>query len=244
MAWWIHLYFNFIHSIRLHKSFLIPLDGASFSSSGISSGRSGFVRLMSWYVRPGNFLMIPDRGRLVSSVIRRATQSWKIRWREGQEQVPHEQVPHVLHIFFSNLTLNHPQDNFLQYYRDLLAIETVATINAALCDFHVRHCPPHKQILDECTIVRQRWYSYLKGTSIWNLTCALCLNFCMLTCKKMNNTFSRTPLYFMQALQIYTETAAEARRIESDLIKCRDFDVSKYQLTFMCMLGYPPRTPP
>jgi len=29
----------------------------------------------------------------------------------------------------------------------------------------------------------------------------------------------------MQALQIYTETSAEARRIEKDLITCRDLDV-------------------
>jgi hypothetical protein len=30
----------------------------------------------------------------------------------------------------------------------------------------------------------------------------------------------------MQALQIYTETSAEARRIEKDIEGCRDFDVS------------------
>lgn len=36
------------------------------------------------------------------------------------------------------------------YYRDLLAIETVATLNAGFCDFHVRHCPPSEQLLTEC----------------------------------------------------------------------------------------------
>ncbi len=41
-----------------------------------------------------------------------------------------------------------------QYYRDLLAVETVATLNAAFCDYHLRHCPPSQQLLDTCTGVR------------------------------------------------------------------------------------------
>ncbi len=40
------------------------------------------------------------------------------------------------------------------YYRDLLSLETVTTLNAAFCDFHLRHCPPSQQLLDVCTMVR------------------------------------------------------------------------------------------
>ncbi len=41
-----------------------------------------------------------------------------------------------------------------RYYRDLLSVETVATLNAGFCDYHLKNCPPHKQILEECTKVR------------------------------------------------------------------------------------------
>ncbi|KAG1663022.1 hypothetical protein FOA52_016037 [Chlamydomonas sp. UWO 241] len=37
-----------------------------------------------------------------------------------------------------------------EYYRDILSLEAVATMNAGFCDFHVRRCPPDQQLLDEC----------------------------------------------------------------------------------------------
>jgi len=40
------------------------------------------------------------------------------------------------------------------YYRDLLSIETVATLNAAFCDYHLKHCPPSQQLYDMCKRVR------------------------------------------------------------------------------------------
>ncbi|KAG1673278.1 hypothetical protein FOA52_002558 [Chlamydomonas sp. UWO 241] len=46
-------------------------------------------------------------------------------------------------------TLNN-KDKILEYYRDVVAIETIATINAGFCDYHVRHCPPSRQLVDEC----------------------------------------------------------------------------------------------
>mmetsp|Transcript_7473 Transcript_7473/g.18044 ORF Transcript_7473/g.18044 Transcript_7473/m.18044 type:complete len:904 (+) Transcript_7473:124-2835(+) len=39
-----------------------------------------------------------------------------------------------------------------EYYRDLLSLETITTLNAAFCDFHLRHCPPSQQLLDVCTM--------------------------------------------------------------------------------------------
>ena len=42
------------------------------------------------------------------------------------------------------------QDQPGLYYRDLLSIETVATLNAGFCDYHVRHCPPSEQLYSEC----------------------------------------------------------------------------------------------
>lgn len=36
------------------------------------------------------------------------------------------------------------------YYGALLAIETVATLNAAFCDYHLDHCPPTPQLYTEC----------------------------------------------------------------------------------------------
>ena len=43
------------------------------------------------------------------------------------------------------------------YYRDLLVIETAATMNAGFCDYWVRHCPPSQQLLDECRKVGGSW---------------------------------------------------------------------------------------
>jgi len=43
------------------------------------------------------------------------------------------------------------QDNIVALYRDLLSIETVAMLNAGFCDYHLRHCPPHTQLLAVCT---------------------------------------------------------------------------------------------
>ncbi|KAG2499026.1 hypothetical protein HYH03_003211 [Edaphochlamys debaryana] len=40
--------------------------------------------------------------------------------------------------------------DFIGFYKDLIAIETVATLNAAFCDYHISHCPPNQQIVDVC----------------------------------------------------------------------------------------------
>ncbi len=55
------------------------------------------------------------------------------------------------------------QEHFTEYYRDVLAIETAATINAALCDFHIRNCPPSEQLLKECKMVGWIWHAELLG---------------------------------------------------------------------------------
>lgn len=35
-------------------------------------------------------------------------------------------------------------------YRDLIAISVVHMLNAALCEFHTKHCPPSEQLRVEC----------------------------------------------------------------------------------------------
>jgi hypothetical protein len=50
------------------------------------------------------------------------------------------------------------------YYRDLISVETVAMLNAAFCDYHLRHCPPSQQMLDVCSEVS------LGGGSWWVTT--------------------------------------------------------------------------
>ena len=39
--------------------------------------------------------------------------------------------------------------------RDLLAVEVVATVNVALCEYHQKHCPATEQMTAECTKVGQ-----------------------------------------------------------------------------------------
>ncbi|GFH05540.1 ShKT domain-containing protein, partial [Haematococcus lacustris] len=41
--------------------------------------------------------------------------------------------------------------NPTQYYRDLLSIDTAATLNAAFCDYHLEHCSPSQQLYDVCS---------------------------------------------------------------------------------------------
>eukprot|EP00198_Chlamydomonas_reinhardtii_P007590 XP_001696927.1 predicted protein [Chlamydomonas reinhardtii] len=42
------------------------------------------------------------------------------------------------------------KDDFIGYYKELLAIETLATLNAAFCDYHISHCPPSEQLVSVC----------------------------------------------------------------------------------------------
>ncbi|KAG1674576.1 hypothetical protein FOA52_001825 [Chlamydomonas sp. UWO 241] len=43
-----------------------------------------------------------------------------------------------------------PNDDLPQYFGDLLMMETIVTLNAGICHYHLRHCPPHQQMYDEC----------------------------------------------------------------------------------------------
>lgn len=38
----------------------------------------------------------------------------------------------------------------LERYADLISIETVHTLNAALCEYHLAHCPPSEELLAAC----------------------------------------------------------------------------------------------
>jgi hypothetical protein len=40
--------------------------------------------------------------------------------------------------------------DYLSHYKDLLAISVISTVNAAMCDYHVRNCPPSPQLTQVC----------------------------------------------------------------------------------------------
>jgi hypothetical protein len=42
-------------------------------------------------------------------------------------------------------------------YRDLIAIETVHTLNAAFCDYHTTHCPASPQLSETCGRARDAY---------------------------------------------------------------------------------------
>lgn len=44
----------------------------------------------------------------------------------------------------------HAQLSRGERHRDLISISVVHTLNAALCEFHLRHCPPSEQLAREC----------------------------------------------------------------------------------------------
>ena len=46
------------------------------------------------------------------------------------------------------------QAPLLEHYKDLVALETVATLNAGFCLFHLKRCPAHPQLLYVCREVR------------------------------------------------------------------------------------------
>ncbi len=50
-------------------------------------------------------------------------------------------------------SLSQKQD-FINTYRDLISIETVAMLNAAFCDYHIKHCPASEQLVTVCREVR------------------------------------------------------------------------------------------
>jgi hypothetical protein len=43
-----------------------------------------------------------------------------------------------------------PNQDYLEEFRDLISVQTMALINAAICDYHLRHCPPSEQLSDVC----------------------------------------------------------------------------------------------
>lgn len=55
----------------------------------------------------------------------------------------------LLHPFGFALTVLCLQD-FLKRYQDLISVSVVALVNAALCDYHVRNCPPSPQLTSVC----------------------------------------------------------------------------------------------
>jgi len=42
------------------------------------------------------------------------------------------------------------------HYKDLLAIYVIAVVNAGMCDYHVRNCPPSPQLTEVCDEVGTR----------------------------------------------------------------------------------------
>lgn len=42
------------------------------------------------------------------------------------------------------------KDDFGNYYKDVLSIETVATMNAGICEYHLQHCPVSEELTKAC----------------------------------------------------------------------------------------------
>lgn len=43
-----------------------------------------------------------------------------------------------------------PPKDYLEEYKDLVAIQALSLINAAICDYHVRNCPASQQLTEVC----------------------------------------------------------------------------------------------
>lgn len=65
---------------------------------------------------------------------------------------------------------------FYKYYINLVAIETVAILNAALCDFHVKHCPPSEQLTEVCDAAVERYNEVKRAVADAEVTVA-CTDF-------------------------------------------------------------------
>lgn len=62
---------------------------------------------------------------------------------------------------------------FLDRYKDILATSVIALVNAALCDYHVRSCPPSPQLTSVCSQAFRLWHEVeqeMKDLE-WNFNC-------------------------------------------------------------------------
>lgn len=57
----------------------------------------------------------------------------------------------------------YPQLSKAERYRDLIAISVVHTLNAALCEYHLKHCPPSDQLRRECDKARGAYQEVKKA---------------------------------------------------------------------------------
>jgi hypothetical protein len=48
-----------------------------------------------------------------------------------------------------------PPQDFLQYYKGLISAEVVITLDAALCELHLKRCPHTEQLLEVCAKVKK-----------------------------------------------------------------------------------------
>lgn len=46
--------------------------------------------------------------------------------------------------------------DYLSRYKELLSVWVVSLVNAALCDYHIRNCPPSPQLTEVCNKVHGR----------------------------------------------------------------------------------------
>ena len=60
--------------------------------------------------------------------------------------------PYVSHVPCNYFLM---QNRDIEHYRDLIAASTIHTLNAALCEYHRRECPPSDQLGQVCSQVEK-----------------------------------------------------------------------------------------
>jgi hypothetical protein len=60
-------------------------------------------------------------------------------------------VPHIKTNMCGTLTF--ALQDYLSWYKDMIAVSVITTVNAALCDYHVRNCDPSPQLTEVCNKV-------------------------------------------------------------------------------------------
>lgn len=117
------------------------------------------------------------------------------------------------------------KQDFISIYRDLISIETVAMLNAAFCDYHIKHCPASEQLVTVCREVRT--------------ACGLVLLLC--TAMTRRNVFTVLlwlPPYALQVFKLFNEARAYVVEAEKQY-DCQDFHVStlggnQYLMWYLC----------
>ena len=54
-----------------------------------------------------------------------------------------------------------------EWFKDVLIVETIVTMNAAFCERHLKECPPSEELSRECSKVRAPWCPVFVSVLPW-----------------------------------------------------------------------------